>query len=371
MRNLFGIGIGLFFLVSCSGKATQEDTQKTQEDVAMVHLTQQQFENGGFVVEEAKMEKIAAPLFVQAKVVALPEAGYSVAFPLRARPTQIMVKLGDVVKKGQTLMLVEDLGLIEVQQNYLTTLSDFTFAKLELERQKELQVTSATSKRNEQQAQANHDRLLALLKSYKEQLSLLGISAANLDANNLRKSVAIVAPMSGVVSSMQLVKGAYFESNQSLLEILDPSKTETHVQLFQTDLKNVKIGEEVQAKMDGKTMFGKIERIVPNLNSDNSGSAIVTWNKTENLMVGSVFQVQIMQNEKEAFTVPAEALLSWNAKKYVIVQRENLQFELLEVNKSIENGARVGIEGALQASDKVVVKNAYTLLMAMKNEDEE
>ena len=116
---------------------------------------------------------------------ALPEATHSITFPLRAHVSSIVVKLGQEVKQGQTLLVVEDLGIIELQQNYLTTLSDWQFAQQELDRQKEMGVNNATCKHNEQQAQSNFDRLNAMLRSIKEQLSMIGINTNGLTANSI------------------------------------------------------------------------------------------------------------------------------------------------------------------------------------------
>ena len=41
------------------------------------------------------------------------------------------------------------------------------------------------------------------------------------------------------------------------------------------------------------------------------------------------------------------------------------------MEKVQENGTLVGVKGAIELMDKVVIKNAYTLLMAMKNKEEE
>lgn len=368
----FPLYIVFLFLVACSPKAEDKTiSEDVSANIGTVHLTEKQFNEGGFEVAPIGLEKLASPLQVQGKVVVLPEAYYSIAFPLRARATQILVKLGEKVRKGQVLLVVEDIGLIELQQNYLTTLSDFRFAKLELERQKELQITSATSKRNEQQAQANYDRINALLRSYQEQLSLMGISATNLQADNIRKSVNITAPMNGVISTLNVIKGAYFDSNQSLMELLDISKTETHIQLFQEDMKQIKIGEEVTAEVNGITMNGRIARLVPNLDANNSGSAIVDWNNKEDLFIGSMFKVQIQQHQMDVLAVPSEAVLNWNGKKYVFIKKADLQFEMIEVEILIENETKIGVKGNFTNDDQVVIKNAYTLLRMMKNEAED
>ena len=370
MSNHFLYIVGLLFMLSCASKTTVEQEVKIEEST-WVQLTSEQIQKGGIVVANPTMEVVAAPLVVHGRVMALPEATQSITFPLRARVSSIAVKLGETVKQGQTLLVVEDLGIIELQQNYLTTVSEMQFAQQELDRQKEMGANNATSKRNEQQAQSNFDRLTALSRSYKEQLAMVGISTGNLNANSIRKSVTISAPMSGVVTSLNITKGAFFESNQVLIELLDSKKTETHVQVFQSDLQSIAVNDKASANYGGEELKGKVVRVVPSLDQNNSATVVVEWDNATSLFVGVGFKLAIDQQEVELMAVPMEAVLNWNSKNYVFVQRDATKFELVEVEKIQENGKLVGVKGALVITDKVVTKNAYTLLMAMKNQEEE
>lgn len=369
MRNHFLYIVYLLLIVSCTNSPKEEDKVHT-EDVTWVQLTDEQVQKGGIDVGYPMMDHVAVPLIVHGRVEALPEAKQNITFPLRARVATIAVKLGQEVKQGQTLLVVEDLGIIELQQNYLTTLSDWQFAQQELERQKEMSVNNATSKRNEQQAQSNFDRLTALMRSYKEQLTMVGINSNGLSAQNIRKSVTISAPMNGVVTALNVAKGAFFDPNQQLIELLDLKKTETHVQVFQSDLQSIAINDKTIATVSDVELKGRVARIVPSLDQNNAATVVVEWDDPANLYVGVGFKLAIEQKEVELMTLPSEAVLNWNRKNYVFVQSEANKYELVEVEKLQENGTRVGVKGAISLSDKVVIKNAYTLLMAMKNQEE-
>lgn len=370
MRNHFLYIVCLLLLVSCTSTPKEEDKVST-EDVTWVQLTDEQVQKGGIDVGHPVMDYVAVPLIVHGRVEALPEAKQNITFPLRARVANIAVKLGQEVKQGQTLLVVEDLGIIELQQNYLTTLSDWQFAQQELDRQKEMSVNNATSKRNEQQAQANFDRLTALIRSYKEQLTMIGINSNGLSAQNIRKSVTISSPMNGVVTALNVAKGAFFDSNQQLIELLDLKKTETHVQVFQSDLQSISINDKTVATLSDVELKGRVVRIVPSLDQNNAATVVVEWDDPANLYVGVGFKLAIEQKEIELMTLPSESVLNWNRKNYVFVQSEANRYELVEVEKLQENGTRVGVKGAISLSDKVVIKNAYTLLMAMKNQEKE
>ncbi len=370
MRFFFLYIVCLFLVISCASNPELEQNTAAEEST-WVQLSADQIQKARIIVSPPKMELISTPLIVHGRVMAQPEAIQSVTFPLRARVSSIFVKLGEVVRKGQTLLVVEDLGIIELQQNYLTTVSELQFAKQELERQQEMGANNATSKRNEQQAQSNFDRLTALMRAYQEQLAMIGINTSGLTANSIRKSVIIIAPMNGVVTALNVSKGAFFESNQQLIDLLDSKMTETHVQVFQSDLQYIAINDKAYASVGGQELKGKVVRIVPSLDKNNSATVIVEWNNSANLYVGIGFKLEIEQKEVELMTVPVEAVLSWNLKNYVFVQRDAEKFELIEVEKVKENGKSIGIRGDLQITDEVVIKNAYTLLMAMKNKEEE
>lgn len=78
-----------------------------------------------------------------------------------------------------------------------------------------------------------------------------------------------------------------------------------------------------------------------------------------------------IENQK-ALTVPEDAVVRWEGKFYVFTELGNNQFKMNEVKSGVKNeGYNQIISDAISSSSKVVIKNAYTLLMSAMNNDEQ
>ena len=65
--------------------------------------------------------------------------------PLGGYVQAIKVMPGMKVQKGQVLAVVEDQAFVQLQQDYLTTKQQLTFATKDYQRQKELNASQASS----------------------------------------------------------------------------------------------------------------------------------------------------------------------------------------------------------------------------------
>jgi cobalt-zinc-cadmium efflux system membrane fusion protein len=81
---------------------------------------------------------------------------------------------------------------------------------------------------------------------------------------------------------------------------------------------------------------------------------------------------EIEVKNKAAMVLPDEALVRYDNQQYVFVQSDSLQFVMKEVQTGIsENGYTQVIDGVDMRKDKIVTRGSYTLLMMLKNKDEE
>lgn len=73
-----------------------------------------------------------------------------------------------------------------------------------------------------------------------------------------------------------------------------------------------------------------------------------------------------------ATVLPDEAIVRFENKNYVFIEKGNRQFEMKEVQiGNAENGFTEIMSTEKLANKNIVVKGAYHLLMVLKNTDEE
>ena len=83
-------------------------------------------------------------------------------------------------------------------------------------------------------------------------------------------------------------------------------------------------------------------------------------------------QVEVATNT--AFVIPNEGIVRFEGKEYVYIESENKKYEMIEVKtQNNENGyTQIAFSDGTDIQNKTfVIKGAYTLLMKMKNTEEE
>ena len=96
-------------------------------------------------------------------------------------------------------------------------------------------------------------------------------------------------------------------------------------------------------------------------------------NSNHDLLPGMFLNAEIETTNAAAVTVPEEAVVRYGDKQYIFIQRTTSQFEMLEVKPGNTAGGRTEIASGMTnfAEQTVVTKNAYALLMKLKNAAEE
>jgi cobalt-zinc-cadmium efflux system membrane fusion protein len=129
----------------------------------------------------------------------------------------IKVMPGMKVQKGQVLAVVEDQAFVQLQQDYLTTKQQLTFATKDYQRQKELNASQASSDKSYQLAESEWAKYKITLKALDEKLRLIHINPATLTENSISKSVRILAPISGMVTQVNINIGKYITATDAFL----------------------------------------------------------------------------------------------------------------------------------------------------------
>ena len=95
-------------------------------------------------------------------------------------------------------------------------------------------------------------------------------------------------------------------------------------------------------------------------------------NYDKSLSPGMYMNAEIELNINLQNVLPEEAIVSFEGKKYVFENTGKNKFEMIEIETGIsENGFTEIISKADLTGKEIVTKGAYTLLMSLKNKEEE
>ena len=164
---------------------------------------------------------------------------------------------GQYVQKGTLLATLDNPDFINLQQSYLDSHAQTEYLKTEYERQKALSSEQAASQKKFQQSKADYLSMQSRLEAAAAQLSLLGVSPANLLKDGIQPLLQVKAPISGDVGSVNMNVGKYIQPGDALCDIIDKTSPMLCLTTYEKDVADMAAGNEVQFRVNGmgKTVF--------------------------------------------------------------------------------------------------------------------
>lgn len=352
--------------------APSNDSLKVQEDV--VTLTAVQASNAGIVTGKVEARPMHTTLQVSGVVDVPPQNIVSISAPLGGYVKKATLLPGAKINKGAILATLEDQQYIQLQQDYLTAKSRLAFAQADFTRQEGLNATKAVSDKVYQQSRSEFESQKILLRSLAEKLRLTGINPEALNESNISRSIHLYAPISGFVSKVNVNTGKYVSPTDVLFELISPDDLHLSLTVFENNAANLAIGQKLTCYTNSnpeKKYAATVSLITPSIDEDRAAEVHCHLEHgAKGLMPGMFMNAAIELNNAKVTAVPEEAIVKWNNRYYVFSAQGSNQYKLLPVETGVSTDGFTEIKSALP-NGNVVIKNAYTLLMKMKNSGEE
>jgi cobalt-zinc-cadmium efflux system membrane fusion protein len=368
-------------LMSCAGDPKTEtppvaEKAEVSTEQQTVEFSEEQLKSAGIEVGVPALENLSGTLRLQGTIDVPPQSTISLSFPLGGYLRSTKMLPGMRVRKGQVLAELEDMQFIQLQQDYLTAKEKLTLAESEFSRQRELNVSKASSDKILQQAKTEMETQRILTSALAQKLEVIGIAPEKLRADNISRSVAIISPINGFVSKVNVNVGKYTSPTDMLFELVDPRDIHLALNVFEKDLNSLAVGQKVAAYTNNepdKKFQAEIILISKNLDQDRMAEVHCHFERYDaSLVPGMFLNGDVAINNKKGLTVPEEAVVRWENKYYVFEEKGTGKFQMVEIEAGLIMGGMQQIGGsAVNEQTRIVVKNAYALLMKIKNTEEE
>ena len=377
MKTISILYSSFLFLVACSTKVEKEnvvvkgETQVTNT----VTLTKAQLDLAKLSTGNLSAMQMHKTIKVNGFIDVPPQNMLSVSIPMGGYVKKANLIPGEKVSKGAVLAVLEDASYVSLQQDYLTAKSKVVFLEGDYNRQKALNASKSSSDRQFQLALSEFESQKYLVKSLSEKLQLMGIVPAQLSENNISKSIAFKSPISGYVTKVNVNAGKYVAPTDVLFEIMDPSDLHARLVVFENDATAIKKGNKVKFSENnkpGKSYDAEVHVITPNIENERTTEVHCDLiSKNTGLFPGTFVNAEIELNNVEVQVIPAASIVKWQNKSYVFVESGAATYVMMPVVTGMESKGMVEVVSGITAAQKVVVANAYTLLMKLKNSSEE
>lgn len=369
--------IFLFSLVFifCKSNSITEASSGNPSDPNQLSMDQSQLKNAGIRTGSMEKKNLSKTLRVSGIIDVPPQNNISVSAPMGGYIISTHLLPGTPVKKGEVLAVLEDQLYINLQQEYLLTKTKMALAEKEFNRQNIMYQSQATSDKNLQQSENDLQILKINLNALSEKLKIIHIDPARLSESTITSKVYLYSPIQGFVTHVHVNIGKYVNPTEVLFELVNPADIHLNLKVFEKDIPHLYINQQVISftnHQPDKKYNGKIILLGKNISDDHTIEVHCHFNTNDKTLIpGTYMNAEIELNNHEVFSLPDEAIVFFENKNYIFIQEDTEKHKMVEVVTGIKENNYTEIIGGDQfLSNKIVIKGAYALLMALKNNEE-
>jgi cobalt-zinc-cadmium efflux system membrane fusion protein len=312
------------------------------------------------------------------------DASTSVLTPFSGRVTRLIAKPGDQVKRGDPLLEIDSPEQLIPQNDFIAAQaakrkagSQHNLAQIVEKRVRDLHEGKAAPSKDLQAAEAQlasaeNDVRSAdtTLEAARARLRIVGRTEAEIaqleQTGALNRVTTITAPIDGTVVSRKVGPGQHVkaDSGEALYIIADLSTMWLKAQIFEQDIAQVRIGQEIEARVSAvpnRVFNARINAI--NSASDLTTRRVIVRAEIENadgLLKAEMFAMFRISIEEAvaAAAVPTDAVIREGDIATVWVETEPMLFKRRVVDIGTQQDGLTQIRKGLGAGELVVARGA-------------
>ena len=285
--------------------------------------------------------------------------------------SRLLAVPGQRVKKGQSLLEVSSPDYSLLFASYVKARDTFRVADKNYDRAKDLYEHHAIAERDLLSAESDRIQAQADLNAALLGLKILGIPKPEDLEKSPTAEIPLYAPIGGEIVERDVAPGQLLQAGVTQAFIIsDMSSVWVLANIYQSDLADVKVGDEVSVQTDSypDAFHGRISFISPALdpNTRTLQARIVVDNPGEKLKNNMYVTATVNAGStRNAIAVPDAAVLRDDENQPFVYVATNLnQFGRRPVDIGPSQGGKTQITKGLSPGDKVVGNGAVFLQFA-------
>lgn len=356
-------GLGGFSLAKLSdGKpvtavAAAAEAEHEEGEPGVVVMEAGAIQATGIVVQSVSAGGFAGEILTQGTVAATPGGEAVLTARAAGAVTRIYKRLGDPVRAGEALAVVESREAAQIAADRSVTAARATLAQTTLARERRLFEQRVSARQDYEQAQAE-----AAAANAEARRAQVAAGAANVTADG--RGVIVASPISGRITASTANLGAFVQPETELFRIADPKLIQVEASIAGMDAPRIKPGDRaVIETADGRAIEGKVRSITPGLNAETRAATAVLDVSPDGLQPGQSVRARIIPgvaSGSKAIVVPDEAVQSVEGHDVVFV-RTAAGFEARPVTVGQRSAGRAEIVSGLAAGQVIAARNAFLL----------
>ena len=352
-----------------------EESEENSHALNVVEISTSQFDALNIKLGTVKKRNMAGTFTANGQLEVPPQNEASVTTVYGATIKSINVIEGQQVKKGQVLAYIAHPDIVAIQTKFLNAFNQFQLKEKEYERQKKLYDAGVASGENFQVTATEFQNAKETMNGLKAQLHLLNINAAQVAQGKLAQKIPILSPITGAVEKVKVKTGQYVSAQTELFEILNVEDVHADLMVFEKDIENVAIGQQVRLTLKSRPGLEMMANIISvgRVFEENPKAVHIhaeIENKPKNLIPGMYLTGKIITTNHLIEAIPTEAVFTENNRDFIFKTEENngkWYFTPIEVKTGIKdnNWITITFMNPKDKNVKFALNNAYYLQAEM------
>jgi len=365
------LGFGAARVTQAPAAAPVPAADKVAEGRAntIVAMPPQAITASGITIAPAATGELDTAVLASATVDAAPDAEAVLTARAPGTVTRILVRIGDPVRAGQTLALIESRDASQIAADRAAAAARVTLAGRQLARERTLLGQGVSPRADFETAQAN----LAVAQADARRASAAA-GAARVTGDG--RSVAVVSPVSGRMTSASAALGQFVAAETELFRVADPRRLQITASVPPADAPRVRTGDRVElATNDGQTIEGRVRSATGVVDPQSRAATVVVTPTAGSsaLLPGQLVQARIFASGgamPHEVMVPQDSVQTIGSQSVVFV-RTRTGFRAQAVKLGARSNGMVGITDGLAAGTPIATVNAFLLKAELEKESAE
>ena len=366
-------GAGGFGLAKCTSNKTAAPAAapaKTEADRASegVPMSNEAVQAAGIGVQTVGGGGLASEIIAQATVTPTPNGQAVLTARASGAVTRIFKRLGDPVRAGETLAIVESLDAAQIAADRSVAIAKAGLAQRTLAREKSLFEQRVSPRVDYEQAQA--EATAASAEAHRAQVAA---GAAKVTPDG--RGVMVVSPIAGRITAAPASLGSFVQPETELFRVADPRLIQIEAAVRGGDAARIEPGDRaVIETADGASLEARVRSVTPGLDAQTRSATALLELMAWQLQPGQSARLRIYPkatSTSSTMVVPEEAVQSVGGRDVVFV-RTAKGFAPRPVILGERSAGRVEIASGLTPGQAIATRNAFLLKAELgKGEGEE
>ena len=293
------------------------------------------------------------------------------------RVIEINVRLGQQVKVGDALAVINSTELGQAQLDYLKARAQADLQARSVERARQLFAADVIGRAELQRRESELAIASAEQRAAADQLRVLGMSQpaiARLGNNGAINSVTpVVSTVAGTVVERRITQGQVVQPADALYVVADLSEVWVTAEVPEQQAALVRTGQAVDIEVPalGARLTGKLIYVADTVNPETRTVTVRSRvdNAGRQLKPAMLATMLIQAAAVERIVVPAEAVVREDNADHVFVETAPRSYRLTPVRLGPEGGGQRPVLDGLKAGERIVASGAFHLNTERKRKE--